>query len=113
MKDYIVERLITQGHITIEMADILLNDRLEKSSLIADLKRDGQISVVEAITLLKDGNAPIQAQPFQTFPSMPYMPQHPINPGTGSPFWYTTTTSGTKPPFEYPDTKWPGEKTDK
>ena len=54
MKDYIVERLITQGHITIEMADILLNDRLEKSSLIADLKRDGQISVVEAITLLKD-----------------------------------------------------------
>ena len=76
MKDYIVERLITQGHITIEMADILLNDRLEKSSLIADLKRDGQISVVEAITLLKDGNAPIQAQPFQTFPSMPHMPQH-------------------------------------
>ena len=113
MKDYIVERLITQGHITIEMADILLNNiGKSKSSLIALLKRDGQISVVEAITLLKDGNESIQVQPFQTFPSMPYMPQHPINPGTGSPFWYTTTIVG-NPPFQYSDTKWPGEKTDK
>lgn len=116
MKDQIVERLLTQGHITINMADSLLNDRLEKTSTVALLREDGIISVQEAVILLKDGQelyqpsfSPPPAMP--AFPTNPYQP--PFTPGdipTGTPFWYTTGTTYNKMPFEYSDTKWPGDK---
>lgn len=116
MKDQIVERLLTQGHITINMADSLLNDRLEKTSTVALLREDGIISVQEAVILLKDGQESYQP----SFPSMPAMPPFPTNPyqppftpgdvPPGTPFWYTTGTTYNKMPFEYSDTKWPGDK---
>lgn len=107
MKDQIVERLLTQGHITINMADSLLNDRLEKTSTVALLREDGIISVQEVVILLKDGQESYQPP----FPTSPYQP--PFTPGDvppGTPFWYTTGTTYNKTPFEYSDTKWPGDK---
>jgi len=107
MKDQIIERLLTQGHITVNMADILLNDRLEKTSTVALLKEDGIISIHEVIILLKEGYELYQP----SFPTNPYQP--PFTPGDvppGQPFWYTTGTTYNKTPFEYSDTKWPGDK---
>ena len=116
MKDQIVERLLTEGHITINMADSLLNDRLEKTSTVALLREDSIISVQEAVILLKDNHELYQP----SFPPMPAMPPFPTNPyqppftpgdvPPGTPFWYTTGTTYNKTPFEYSDTKWPGDK---
>lgn len=108
MKDQIIERLLNQGHITIEMADILINNRLEKSTLIAELNRDGQIDVKESIILLRDEEPSIGFNPIMP-PSMPYQP--PFQPDwTWDPNrgpMYTQTSTSEK--FEYSDTKYPGD----
>jgi|SaaInl74LU_5_DNA_1037368.scaffolds.fasta_scaffold13869_5 hypothetical protein len=110
MKDQIIERLLNQGHITIEMADILINNRLEKSTLIAELNRDGQINIKESIILLRDEEPYMGFNPIMP-PSMPFKPYQPdwtYDPHrTGQPWWTVTSSNQ---PFEYPDTKWPGDK---
>lgn len=108
MKDQIIERLLNQGHITIEIADILINNRLEKSTLIAELNRDGQIDVKESIILLRDEEPSISFNPIMS-PSMPYhppfQPDWTWDPNRGP--MYTQTSTSEK--FEYPDTKYPGD----
>lgn len=114
MKDSIVERLLTQGHITIHMADTILNDGLEKATILTALREDGIITTYEVVVLLKDGatlnNAlppianPLPFDPNYGRPDWTYDPHR-----TGQP-WYTSPTYSqptTTEPFEYSDTKWP------
>lgn len=107
MKDQIVSRLLEQGHITVDMADTLLNNQLGKSRIVAELRGDGIISIHETIILLKETDQLV-------FPQMPAMPYKPYQPDwTYDPFrpgqpWWTVTSSNQ--PFEYSDTKWPGDK---
>ena len=107
MKDQIVSRLLEQGHITVDMADTLLNNQLGKSRIVAELRGDGIISIYETIILLKEADQLV-------FPQMPAMPYKPYQPDwTYDPFrpgqpWWTVTSSNQ--PFEYSDTKWPGDK---
>jgi len=77
-RDSIIERLLEQGHIVIACADRILNKRGEYLQDIEDLRRDGNISTSEALTLIKDTNLfenpyrpePILAPPYpyQWFP---------------------------------------------
>lgn len=92
MKDRIIERLLSQGHITIERADAIINNRSSKASIIADLRYDSIITDWEAVILLKDNETlsmPFEV-PHQTFPIMPHMPYQ--TPGTGNPPWTVTCT---------------------
>lgn len=108
MKDQIIERLLNQGHITIEMADILINNRLEKSTLIAELNRDGQIDAKESIILLRD--AVDLLPPIMIAPSMPYQPPYVPGTWTGDPnVGPVFTQTSTSDRLEYADTKYPGE----
>lgn len=110
MKDQIIERLLNQGHITIEMADILINNRLEKSTLIAELNRDGQIDVKESIILLRDEEPSISFNPIMPPPSMPYQPPYVPGTWTGDPnVGPVFTQTSTSEKLEYSDTKYPGE----
>lgn len=92
MKDRIIERLLSEGHITIQMADIIINNKGNKAEIIADLKHDSIITSLEAVILLRDNEAyPIPFEvPHQTFPIMPTMPWQPYNPG--NPYWHVTCT---------------------
>ena len=108
MKDQIIERLLNQGHITIEMADILINNRLEKSTLITELNRDGQIDVKESIILLRDVVEILT--PIMPPPSMPYQPPYVPGTWTGDPnVGPVFTQTSTSDRLEYADTKYPGE----
>jgi hypothetical protein len=101
MKDSIVERLLEQGHITIRIADILINGPSNKKvDIIVGLLEDGPVDNREAIILLKNEDTP--RFPFGTpnnnVPIMPlnYPPNQPwINipgiPGTGNPYWTSPT----------------------
>ena len=106
MKDQIVLRLLEQGHITVSMADSLLNNLLEKTSIITQLREDGIISTQETITLLKE-------EDHVTFPQIPTMPYKPYQPDwtydpyrPGQPWWTVTSSHDpTSEQFEYSDTK--------
>ena len=90
MKDLIVERLLTEGHITIEMADAILNNKHGKTEIIADLKHDSIITNTEAIVLLKEKDQAVYYPPVQPQVPMPTMPWQPYNPG--NPNWHVTCT---------------------
>lgn len=108
MKDQIVARLLEQGHITVGMADTLLNNQLEKTSIVTQLREDGIISIQETIILLKETDQVVIPQ-IPTMPYKPYSPDWTYDPNrTGQPWW---TVTGTQP-FEYSDTKWPADNKD-
>jgi len=91
MKDIIIERLLMQGHITVSMADQILNNKSEKVSIIMDLSQDSIIDHRETIILLKNEECYFQQpqMPSQPFPSQPYNPPfQPYNPN--SPYWHVT-----------------------
>lgn len=89
MKHIIIERLLDQGHITIKIADVIINNKTGKADHISDLKGDGIITNSEALTLLRDSEAPSFpfGVPNQTVPVMPLTyPYNPFNtPGTNDP----------------------------
>ena len=89
MKDQIVERLLTEGHITIQMAHSILNNAIAKKSIIESLSNDGNITKTETVILLKDIETPYFpfGVPNQTFPTMP-LTYPPNNPG-----WTITCTN--------------------
>jgi len=92
MKHIIIERLLDQGHITIKIADVIINNKTGKADHISDLKGDSIISNSEALILLRDNEAP--SFPFGV-PNQPVMPlTYPFNtPGTGpTPPWTVTCT---------------------
>ena len=111
MKDQIVARLLEQGHITVGMADTLLNNQLEKTSIVTQLREDGIISIQETITLLKESDQ-VVFPPVPTMPYKPYQPDWTYDPHRpGQPWWTVTCTNNpVSQPFEYPDTKWPIDK---
>lgn len=101
MKDRIIERLLSEGHISIQMADIIINNKGNKAEIIANLKTDGIITNWEAVTLLKEnesGSIPFGV-PNQTFPVMPltYPPNYhdwTWDPNrTGTPYWHVTCSA--------------------
>lgn len=108
MKDQIVARLLEQGHITVGMADTLLNNQLEKTSIVTQLREDGIISIQETIILLKETDQ-VVFPPVPTMPYKPYQPDWTYDPHRpGQPWWTITSTHNpVSQPFEYPDTKWP------
>lgn len=110
MKSSIIERLLDQGHITIYIADQILNNKLSKVEIISNLRHDGVVSIREAVALLKDKEeglfrlgTPNQTDPWigpGTTPYQPYIPSSPINvpycdwhTGIGNPVSFTTTTT--------------------
>lgn len=89
-RNSIVERLLTQGHIVLHMADTILNKRTGYIQNLEDLLRDCQINTHEVILLIGDDSIEFNntyAQPIITY--QPY-----CNPGTGdiNPFFCQTTT---------------------
>ena len=100
MKHIIIERLLDQGHITIKIADVIINNKTGKADHISDLKGDGIISNSEAITLLRDSDAPSLPFGVPNIPNQPVMPlTYPYNPfntpGTNDPMsppWTVTCT---------------------
>lgn len=101
MKDLIIERLLTEGHITIEMADAILNNKHGKTEIISDLTHGGNITKLEAVTLLKEKesvsfpNYPIQTLPWNPPVTVPYIDWS--RPGTvpGQPSWTVTCSNST------------------
>ena len=98
MKNNIIERLLNEGHITIQIANVLLNSKTNKVDVISDLKNDGIISNMEAITLLR--NDETLSFPFgvpnQTAPIMPLtypVPYVDLNTPYTSPPWIVTSTA--------------------
>lgn len=97
MKHIIIERLLDQGHITIKIADVIINNKTGKADHITDLRGDSIISNSEALILLRDNEAP--SFPFGV-PNQPVMPlTYPYNPfntpGTNDPNtppWTVTCT---------------------
>lgn len=101
MIDNIIERLLNEGHITIEMADKILNNKWGKVGHIADLQHYSVITNAEAIALLRDDETrtiPLGV-PNQTFPVMPltYPPNYhdwTWDPNrTGTPYWHVTCST--------------------
>ena len=87
MKNIIIERLLDQGHITIKIADVIINNKTGKADHVSDLRGDSIISNSEALILLRDNEAP--SFPFGV-PNQPVMPlTYPYNPfntpGTNDP----------------------------
>lgn len=84
---------------------------MTKASIVQKLLDAGHITAEEAVVLLTNEN-------YNGITYIPYNPYYPNNPDwtydpnrPGQPYWYTTSTSGGgTEPFEYPDTKWPGDK---
>lgn len=97
MKNIIIERLLDQGHITIKIADVIINNKTGKADHVSDLRGDSIISNSEALILLRDNEAP--SFPFGV-PNQPVMPlTYPYNPfntpGTNDPNtppWTVTCT---------------------
>ena len=96
MKNSIVERLLSQGHISIRIADAILNNKKTSVEHISDLKHDGVITNSEAVTLLIDGK--IQtisfSTPNQTSPQYQYGYTYCPN-QIGVPSWNVTCTGCT------------------
>ena len=88
MKDLIVERLLNEGHITVQMADIIINNKTDNAEIIADLNHDSIITNWEAIVLLKENDQVVYYPPVQ--PQSPTMPWQPYSPG--NPHWHVTCT---------------------
>lgn len=99
MKDSIIERLLKNNHITILMADSLLNNRDEKTSIIKTILESGYINFSEAVTLLKDVETisipfgtPNQINPtnpwIQPYTDWTYDPNRP-----GQPRWEVTCSN--------------------
>ena len=84
---------------------------MTKASIVQKLLDAGHITAEEAVILLTNEN-------HNGITYIPYNPYYPNTPDwtydpnrPGQPYWYTTSTNGTNSePFEYPDTKWPGDK---
>jgi hypothetical protein len=103
MKNNIVERLLNEGHITIKIADVLINNGTNKVEYITDLKNTGIITNMEAITLLRNDETlsfpfgvPNHSNPIMplTYP-MPF-----IDINTPYPFRpWTVTCTGTADPL--------------
>jgi len=85
---------------------------MTRASIVQRLLDEKQITAEEAVVLLTNENhngithIPYNPNPYWTSnPDWTYDPNRPGQP------WYTTSTNGTNSePFEYPDTKWPGDK---
>lgn len=98
MKHIIIERLLDQGHITIKIADVIINNKTGKADHITDLRGDSIISNSEALILLRDNEAPSFPFGVPNIPNQPVMPlTYPYNPfntpGTGpTPPWTVTCT---------------------
>jgi len=94
MKHIIIERLLDQGHITIKIADVIINNKTGKADHISDLRGDSIISNSEALILLRDNEAP--SFPFGV-PNQPVMPlTYPYNP---NPFNAPGTNDPLTPPW--------------
>ena len=83
---------------------------MTKAEIVQKLLDAGHITAEEAVVLLTNENyngiTYIPYNPY--YPNKPDWTYDPYRPGTP---WYTTSTNGTNSePFEYPDTKWPGDK---
>lgn len=87
MKDRIIERLLSEGHISVRIVDIILNNKEGKVTHIANLK-DDSITNWEAITLLKDNET--QPMPLTYPPNYYDWTWDPNRPGT--PRWDVTCT---------------------
>ena len=85
-KETIVERLLDQGHITINWADIILNRKDRYIERITELHTDGNVTTIEAVCLLIDN--PTTCTPsfplgtpnmFPNYPPLipPYQPSDP------------------------------------
>ncbi len=101
MKDRIIERLLTEGHITIEMADAILNNKHGKTEIISDLATDGNITKLEAVTLLKEKesgsyipNYPIQTLSWNQPITHPYVDWSTPGTSPGQPTWTVTCAAG-------------------
>jgi len=74
-KETIVERLVDQGHITINWADIILNRKDGYIERITELHTDGNVNTIEAVCLLiSNPTTSTPSFPFgtpNTFPSYP------------------------------------------
>lgn len=103
MKHIIIEKLLNQGHITIGIADKILNNKAGKVQHIADLSHDRNITNSEALILLRDSEAP--SFPFGV-PNQPVMPPtYPYNPfntpGTNDPMSPPWTVTDCNNSFTY------------
>lgn len=56
-KDNILENLLTEGHITIKMADLILNNKYGRTEIIEELAHDCIITKGQAIILLKENES--------------------------------------------------------
>lgn len=94
LKDNILENLLTEGHITIQLADLILNNKDGRTEIIEDLAHDGIITKGQAIILLKEN----ESFNFSTYiPDttpiiQPYMDWRPSG-GTGIINPYTITST--------------------
>ena len=90
MKNNIIERLLNEGHITIEIADKILNNKWGKVAHIADLRHDSIVTNYEAITLLRDDETP--SLPFGT-PNQTFTMSHHNPDWINNPSWNITCTN--------------------
>jgi hypothetical protein len=84
-KETIIERLLDQGHITINWADLILNRKEYYVDRITELHTDGNVNTVEAICLLNSNPTQIINK---YLPGPPLATHNPFEPGkTGDPHW--------------------------
>lgn len=94
VKDAIIEKLLTEGHITIQLADLILNNKDGRTELIEDLAHDNIITKGQAIILLKENESFIFPTyiPDTTPIIQPYMDWRPSS-GTAITNPYTITST--------------------
>jgi len=98
-KETIIEKLIDQGHITIPIADDILNKRPNYAQEIKSLHTDGTVNTKEAVILLSESTTILVNEPY--IPPPNYIPPT----GPSWPFWSIgpdiycapTETTGTPP----------------
>lgn len=88
-KETIIERLLDQGHITIPIADDILNKRPNYAQEIESLHTDGPVNTKEAVILLSDSATILVNEPATILVNDPYIPPPNYIPptGPGMPFW--------------------------
>lgn len=100
LKDNILERLLVNNQLTIEMADLILNNKEGKMDLISDLLHNCIITNHEALVLLKDNETPQfsfgipnQTTPYVQHVMLPYMDwsPHGTSPNPYNPYTITST----------------------
>jgi|TARA_B110000908_G_C10249041_1_gene450692 hypothetical protein len=95
----IIERLLNQGHIVLEAAEMLLNRTGDYMKILKHLTEDGPISNKEALIILSEDPAPsIQKHPDYTQGPNPYFTDPNWTGKPGEIYCQTST-------WEYPDTK--------